>query len=579
MTLCTLLRGDVHFNQWIESIGEELLEHRGTMSLLGVAAHPSAGQQLVRITADDVAALGCVSASTLQAVSKEAPGIHKLERFRLIRSMKQHPLFQSLGYRDLYRLSYYFYKVQLEQGDILSREGYNSSYLFYIDKGCVERTEGEKKGWKGSQRLLRSGSFPCLSSLIMNQPCDATYTVTEDHTTVYVCDPAVLQYFTDSRFLGMDTILKQLRDPSTDAARALLKETVEGLRFYKMGDSVDRMNEGFKEVKSQKEPDIVIDEALEKRIHLLVSLLQRVFIEEEDKKEHKEGVEFAASAGVQIMQSLQIPSIVNWVLGLFEPWGVSNQPSTDNTESASETNMNLDSVDSSSNPSSDDSSSNPPPIVGQAESSLPPIDEKQINKALHQFLHRNNLNDYTDEQLLAVLMSFRYDSPSDSAAYLLFVLLAGISEPCRITREEFEKQAKLAGILTKENQNQLMEFFFHSKNTIDFEDYWKLLHSSSIPSSIQSYLTNLTSLITQIIPNQHAFLSTQRQVLHSYRSADQDVTLRMHSPFQLLALPFPVPYSMTFAMRQESFSANYWYYVIGGFMGELFVIIILECHK
>ena len=124
-----------------------------------------------------------------------------------------------------------------------------------------------------------------------------------------------------------------------------------------------------------------------------------------------------------------------------------------------------------------------------------------------------------------------------------------------------------------------MEFFFHSKNTIDFEDYWKLLHSSSIPSSIQSYLTNLTSLITQIIPNQHAFLSTQRQVLHSYRSADQDVTLRMHSPFQLLALPFPVPYSMTFAMRQESFSANYWYYVIGGFMGELFVIIILECHK
>ena len=317
----------------------------------------------------------------------------------------------------------------------------------------------------------------------MNQPCDATYTVTEDHTTVYVCDPAVLQYFTDSRFLGMDTILKQLRDPSTDAARALLKETVEGLRFYKMGDSVDRMNEGFKEVKSQKEPDIVIDEALEKRIHLLVSLLQRVFIEEEDKKEHKEGVEFAASAGVQIMQSLQIPSIVNWVLGLFEPWGVSNQPSTDNTESASETNMNLDSVDSSSNPSSDDSSSNPPPIVGQAESSLPPIDEKQINKALHQFLHRNNLNDYTDEQLLAVLMSFRYDSPSDSAAYLLFVLLAGISEPCRITREEFEKQAKLAGILTKENQNQLMEFFFHSKNTIDFEDYWKLLHSSSIPSS------------------------------------------------------------------------------------------------
>ena len=106
-------------------------------------------------------------------------------------------------------------------------------------------------------------------------------------------------------------------------------------------------------------------------------------------------------------------------------------------------------------------------------------------------------------------MSFRYDSPSDSAAYLLFVLLAGISEPCRITREEFEKQAKLAGILTKENQNQLMEFFFHSKNTIDFEDYWKLLHllfllpfsrilPISLLLSLKSFLINTLSFLLNV---------------------------------------------------------------------------------
>ena len=572
MSLCILLRGDVHFNQWIESMGEEILEHRGTMSLLGVSAHPSDGQQLVRITAEDVAALACISASSIQAVSKEAPGVHKLERLRLIRGMKQHPLFQNLSYSDLYRFSYYFYKTQLEQGDVLSREGTNVSYLFYIDQGSVERVEGEKKGWKGSQRLLRSGSFPCLSSLMMNRPCDATYSVSEDHTVVYVCDPAVLQYFTDSRFLGMESLLTQLRDPSTDAAQALLKETVDGLRFYKVGDSVDRMHEGFQEVKNQKESALVVDDVLETRIHSFVSLLQRVYLEEEDeKKEHKEGVEYVASVGVELLQSMRIGSILSWILGFNTS---ENQPTLDTvTDGSADVEVNTENVNAS--PISSDNTS---PLTNHSNATQP-IDEEQIDQAFSHFLHRNNLNDYTDEQLLTVLMAFRYASPSDSAAYLLFVLLAGITEPCMITRDEFEKRAKLAGILTNDNQNQLMEYFFHSKNTIDFDEYWKLLHSSIIPSSIQSYLTNLTTLITQIIPDQHTFSSYQRQILQSYRKADHEAVLRMHSPFQLLSLPFPVPYAMTFAMRQESFSANYWYYVIGGFMGELFVTVIMDYQK
>lgn len=583
MTLCALLRGDVHFNQWTESLGEELVERRGTMSLLGVAAHPSDGQELARITADDVAAIACVSSSTVQAVSKEAPGIHKLERFRLIRSMKRHPLFQNLSYKDLYRFSYYFYKVQLEQGDMLGREGYNPSFLYYIDTGSIKREEKEKRGWKESQRILRGGSFPCLSSLVMNQPCDATYTVAEDHTTVYVCNPSVLQYFTGSRFLGMEVILMQLRDPSADAAVALMKETVEGLRFYKTGDSVDRMHDGFEGVKSEKEPDMIVDEALEKRVHTFVTLLQRVFVEEvKEVKEHKEGSEYVASAGVQLLQTLQIPSVVNWIYEAVAP--LFREDESEGDKIVTDT-VNTDPPvsETTSDPSSNTSQNTPPSVSPDTKAlntvATPLVDEEHINYALSQYLHRNNLNDYTNEQILSVLMAFRYDSPSDSAAYLLFLLLGGISEPCMIPRDEFEKQAKLAGILTEENRNQLIDFFFHSKNTIDYDDYWTLLHSSSIPSSIQLYLSNLTSLVTQIIPCQHVFLSTQHQVLRAYRNADQNAILKVHSPFHLLAFPFPVPYQMTFAIRQESFSADYWKYVIGGFLGELFVGYRGDHHK
>lgn len=149
--------------------------------------------------------------------------------------MKQHPLFQDLSFADMYRLSYFFYKVQLEQGDVLGKEGLYPSFVYFVADGSVRRQEQEKRAWKKTERTMRQGSFPGLASFVSNTPCDATYTVNEDHTTIYVCNPSVLLYFVGGRFLGMPQLLEQLRDPTADATLSFLKETVEGLRFYNTG--------------------------------------------------------------------------------------------------------------------------------------------------------------------------------------------------------------------------------------------------------------------------------------------------------------------------------------------------------
>lgn len=55
--------------------------------------------------------------------------------------------------------------------------------------------------------------------------------------------------------------------------------------------------------------------------------------------------------------------------------------------------------------------------------------------------------------------------------------------------------------------------------------------------------------------------------------------MHTHSPFHLLPFPFPLPYSLTFAVQHESITADYWKYAIAGFFGELFVPIFARCQK
>ena len=608
MALCALLRGDVHFNHWSETAGESLAERRSVFSLLGVAAHPSDAQQLARITADDVAALACASAADVQAAAAPAVGIHKLERWRLIKSMKQHPLFQDLSFADMYRLSYFFYKVQLEQGDVLGKEGLYPSFVYFVADGSVRRQEQEKRAWKKTERTMRQGSFPGLASFVSNTPCDATYTVNEDHTTIYVCNPSVLLYFVGGRFLGMPQLLEQLRDPTADATLSFLKETVEGLRFYNTGDSVNRMREAFSAIQQGKEPLGVVDASLEERVHALVELLQHVNREPEKEKEqdsHKEGISYAASVGVKVLQTLQLPWIVNSLYSAIAPLFTSEEGETrDAAESAEGKDAGEESV-----PNADGSAQSPKkdmpteavngvtgedikevtseftskvtneptgeatkePAKETTQEIKPLLDEEKMNASLEHFLQRNDLNDYTDEQLLTTLESFRYASPEASARYLLFLLLSGVSEPCTLTRDVVEEQGRFAGIITDDNKNQILDFFFPSKNTIDLEEFIRLLESSTVPAAVQSYLTTLSNLVARVVPNQKEDHIAQQQKLKTHRSNETDAILRLHSPFHLLPLPMPVPYMMTFSLLPESYSADYRQYIIGSFLGEVFV--------
>ena len=522
--------------------------------------------------------------------------------------MKQHPLFQDLSFADLYRLSYFFYKVQLEQGDVLGKEGLYPSFVYFIANGSVKRQEEEKRAWKKTERTMRQGSFPGLASFVSNTPCDATYTVNEDHTTLYVCNPSVLLYFTGGRFLGMPQLLEQLRDPTADAMLSFLKETVEGLRFYNTGDSVTRMREAFSAIQQGKEPLGVVDESLEEQVHALVELMQHVNKESEKEKEkdsHKEGISYAASVGVRVLQTLQVPWIVNSLYSAIAPFFTSEESGTgdgvesvaeEETESGEEStpvendsttqslnmksttqSLNMKSTTQSPNMKSTTQSPKDDAAAQSTTETTPLLDEEKINASLEHFLQRNNLNDYTDEQLLTTLESFRYPSPEASARYLLFLLLSGVSEPCTLTRDVVEEQGRLAGIITDDNKNQILDFFFSSKNTLDLEEFLHLLESSSVPAAVQSYLTTLSTLVARVVPNQQEEHLSQRQKLKTHRSNETDAILRLHSPFHLLPLPMPVPYMMTFSLLPESYSADYRQYIIGGLLGEVFVDVFRVC--
>ena len=588
--LCTLLRGDLYVHRWTESLGEVPIERRDVLSLLGTAAHPSDGQQLVRITAEDVAAIASVSASAVQKVGREASGIHKQERFKLIHSMQNHPLFQGLSFRDLYRLSYYFYKVELEQGDILSREGTCPSFAYYISSGSVERTEHAKQGWAETTRTLRQGTFPAISALAANSGSDATYTVASDHTVVYVCNPSVIWYFIGGRYTALTPVLQNLRDPTSDAMVTATKEIVEGMRFYRMSENVSRLHDGLQAIQSASQSAKTSDsekvnpsssssttttssssaqtattssanELLHSQVSELVHLLQATFPEEvrEDQDVHKEGISYALSVGTQILQALQLPWLINTIYSYF-----TTQPAPDSSSSSSMDNREQSSEIETESDNSKDS---------ERESTTTLIDETKFNDALAHFLHRNNLNDYTDAHVLSLLTALRYEYPAQSAAYLLFIMLSGISEPCMITRDLVEKQATLAGILTEDNTEEIMDFFFHSKNTLDFDDYWKKMTSSpsSIPKALHSYLSRLDSIITHLCPSQQDHFARQAILRQRHRHQDPDATLHLHSPFHLLPLPLPLPYPMVFAVKRESFSADYKKYAIGGILGEVFV--------
>ena len=86
-----------------------------------MTCHPSDGFQLARFGEEAIAAAGCLSVSECEKLVKEAHGVHRGERWRVIRSMQKYPLFQHCTLWELYTLSYFFYKVELKKGDVIGK--------------------------------------------------------------------------------------------------------------------------------------------------------------------------------------------------------------------------------------------------------------------------------------------------------------------------------------------------------------------------------------------------------------------------------------------------------------------------
>ena len=84
-------------------------------------------------------------------------------------------------------------------------------------------------------------------------------------------------------------------------------------------------------------------------------------------------------------------------------------------------------------------------------------------------------------------------------------------------------------------------------------------------------LTQLQWYINQLVPSLVEKQQQQQEIIQTYRKQNK-ISLALHNPFALLPYPLPVPYMMTYALKQENPSVNYNKYIIGGLCGELFVL-------
>ena len=471
MVLSILLRGEVHFNHWSEKGGEIIKEKRGQFSFLGLAAHPHDITQSFRIKADDIAALGCASGPVVDEVMKEAPGIHRHERLQLIKAMRQHPVFSNLSFWDCYKLSYYFYKVQLNEGDVISRKGSHQSYVYYVRDGAIERYQEKERGWSESKVLLEEGCFPGIDAVLNNQPSVANYTVKKD-ATIYLLNPSVLKYFVGGCFNQVNSLLDLLRNPNNLSIQTMVEDAIAKVSAINTEETKNSMNTGFTAVKNYEQIDVT--EELEEKIHQLIQLLRSVYCEDEkegkqDQHSHKEGYYYALATGIDYLKESSllsaITSIQNFVMDLF--YSSSSTSETSETPETSET--------------------------SETTNEEEPTSLESLSTTLERYQKYHHLSDYSDEQILALLHAFQLPSIEAIASYLFFISLTGISEACSLTKKQFVQQAKNAKFLTEVNEYELTRFFFGDKDSINYSDFITKLQASDLPSCIQYFI--LFSLI------------------------------------------------------------------------------------
>lgn len=460
--LCALLHGSVTFNQFSEQYGETVIEARTPLSLLGVTCHPSDGFQLARFGEEAIAAAGCLSVSECEKLVKEAHGVHRGERWRVIRSMQKYPLFQHCTLWELYTLSYFFYKVELKKGDVIGKEGISPGYLCYVYDGCVERREREKKGWKAKEREMKKGCFIGMDEIMTNSVCPCDYTVTEN-TTVFVLNPSVLDYYVGGRFIQAGRMLNLYRHPSTlDLSE--LESVVQGLRALNIQDGVVRMRTGYEMMRN--DVSVRWSEEEVKKKEALVALLKVVYGDDETTEQtphpHKEGVDYAVAAGIDAIQTLNLVDVVNTVYASVSEW-----------------------------------------FGGKSEEL---IDSAAAKQSVESVEKQNDLNDYSDVQIVAVLNALQFNDPAKAAKWLLYLKLCGSCEVCELRREDVALDGN------EQEKKEILDFLFHSKNTLSFDEFTERMKNSTLPASLQTLLQTLQSAVTTLNPTPVVHNATQREV-------------------------------------------------------------------
>lgn len=518
--LNVLLHGSLTFNRFNETHGETVVEAKTPLSLVGVACQPTDGFQFPRFGEDGVAVIGSLSAEETEKEVRGAFGLHRGERWSVIRGMQKYPVFQHLTGWERFVLSYFFYKVELADGDAIGREGVSPGYACYVYCGCVERKAREKSGWRESQRSMKSGSFIGLDEIMTNSASACDY-VAQGPTTVFVLNPAVLEYFVGGRFSFFRQALTMYRAPAAGDFKEI-ESVVNGLRALDIRDGVMRMREGYAWLKRE---GVAMTEDTVAKKEKFVELLKGVFddhgtTERADRHEHKEGVDYAVAAGIDAIQQMGLIDAINSFFAA---------------------------------------------VFGGSDQTSPVIEAKTVET----IAKLNDLNDFTDEQIAAVLLALQCDDPTKAAKWLLYLKLCGCCELCEMTKEAASEA------VSKES----VDFLFGASPSLSFESFCNRVASSSLPAELQTLLQSFESSVSFFNPTPSDHHAHVREVIAQHRRDDQGVTIHTHSPFNLLPYPYPLPYVFTFATTHESITADYRKYVIAGFFGELFVPSFPPCQK
>ena len=203
-----------------------------------------------------------------------------------------------------------------------------------------------------------------------------------------------------------------------------------------------------------------------KKKEALVALLKVVYGDDETTEQtphpHKEGVDYAVAAGIDAIQTLNLVDVVNTVYASVSEW------------------------------------------FGGKREEL--IDSAAAKQSVESAEKQNDLNDYSDVQILAVLNALQFNDPAKAAKWLLYLKVCGSCEVCELRREDVVLDGN------EQEKKAILDFLFHSKNTLSFDEFTERMKSSALPTSLQNLLQTLQSSITILNPTPVVHNATQREV-------------------------------------------------------------------